>query len=137
MSIFIDVNILMYAAGAPHPHKEPCLALLDQMTNGHIDAATDTEALQELLHRYWHLGVPARGMELMKQTINIIRTILPVETPDMMVAGTLLMQHRRLEPRDAVHAAVMLNHGMTHLYSYDQAFDGVAGLIRLEPSLQA
>ena len=31
---FIDANVPMYAAGADHPLKGPCLAILDQIARG-------------------------------------------------------------------------------------------------------
>jgi predicted nucleic acid-binding protein len=50
--ILIDGNIFMYAAGAEHPHKAPCVALLRRVALGETEAAVDAEVLQEILHRY-------------------------------------------------------------------------------------
>jgi len=133
MRVFLDVNIIMYAAGASHPHKTPSSTLLEQVAQGGIDAVCDTEVLQELLYRYWHLKVLEEGLKLVAHVVRIIPAILPVSKADVLLATSLLAQHRSLEPRDAIHAAVMLNHGFTHLYSYDHHFDLIPGLKRLEP----
>lgn len=134
MKIFIDANILMYAAGAPSPHKGPSTALLEQVVEGVVDAVTDTEVLQEILHRYWHIQLLDKGCALVEQTARMIPDVLPVAQRDVLLAKDLLAQHRRgLEPRDAIHAAVMLNHGFSELYSYDTHFDAIPGLKRRQP----
>lgn len=133
MSAFLDVNVIMYAAGEPHPHKEPSIQFLQRVAHGALDILTDAEALQEILYRYWRLKRVAQGTALVEQVIRLVPNILPVEKADAVLASTLLTQHPRIEPRDAVHAAVMLNHGLTHLYSYDHHFDSIPDLKRLEP----
>ena len=133
MSVFLDVNIVMYAAGEPHAHKEPSLRLLREAAEGRHELVSDAEALQELLYRYWRLRQVDRGAALVQQMLRLVPTILPVEKRDVALASTLLTQHQQLEPRDAIHAAVMLNHGLTQLYSYDHHFDAIPSLSRLEP----
>ena len=54
--ILLDANILMYAAGAPHPHKAACLDLLARAAREEVEVAADVEVLQEVLHRYRAIG---------------------------------------------------------------------------------
>jgi predicted nucleic acid-binding protein len=133
MRIFLDVNIAMYAAGAPHPYRDPCRRLAERVARGDLDAVTDAEALQEILYRYWHLRIPEKGRALLESWTRVVPEVLPVTKGDAILAGVLMSEHPALEPRDAVHAAVMLNNGLTHLYSYDKGFDRVSGLKRLKP----
>lgn len=133
MRALLDVNIFMYAAGAPHPHKEPSLRLLQRVVDNELDVVTDTEALQEILYRYWKLKRAAQGIALVEEVTRLMPVILPVQRADAILAASLLGQHPQIEPRDAIHAAVMLNAGIAHLYSYDEHFDLVAGLKRLLP----
>lgn len=133
MRVFLDTNILMYAAGASHPHKAPSTRLLERVAEGSVDAVTDAEVLQELLYRSWHLHMLEQGVALVEHALQIIPAVLPVAKQDLVLASTLLTQHRTLEPRDAIHAAVMLNHGITRLYSYDRHFDAISNLERLQP----
>ena len=44
--IFIDVNVFMYAAGAPHSYKAPCVIILSDIEIGALAAAINTEAQQ-------------------------------------------------------------------------------------------
>ena len=133
MRVFLDVNVVMYAAGSSHPYREPSAQLLRRIAQGELDVVTDAEVLQELLYRYWHLNALSQGLTLVERVVGMMPDILPVTAPDMVLATTLLRQHRRLEPRDAVHAGVMLSHGITHLYSYDRLFETIPGFTRLEP----
>ena len=133
MKVFIDVNIFMYAAGSSHPHQEPSKRLLERIGHGDLEAVSDTETLQELLYRFWHLKQVSHGVALVHQVVRIVPTLLPIEKADVVLAARLLTAHAGLEPRDAIHAAAMLNRGITHLYSYDRHFDAIPGLTRLEP----
>lgn len=40
------------------------------------------------------------------------------------------MEHHSLSARDAVHAAVMLNHNVEWIATFDAGFDRVAGIRR-------
>lgn len=134
MRVFVDANIFMYAAGAAHPHKAPSIQLLTRMAGGEVESASDAEALQELLYRYWAVNQLDQGVALCDQAVRAVQTILPVDVSDVLIAKQLLAQHRTIEPRDAIHAAVMFNHGITRLYSYDRHFDVIRGITRLEPA---
>lgn len=48
----VDAKIFMYALGAMHANKLPAVDYLRRVANGEVDAATDAEVLQEILHRY-------------------------------------------------------------------------------------
>lgn len=133
MRVFVDANVFMYVVGVSHPHKAPSIRLLERIAGDETESVTDAEVLQELLYRYWAVQQLEQGLALCDQVVRVIHAILPVGISDVSVAQHLLRQHRLIEPRDAIHAAVMLNHGVTHLYSYDRHFDAIPGLKRLEP----
>jgi predicted nucleic acid-binding protein len=46
-------------------------------------------------------------------------------------AKTILMGHPGLSARDALHLAVMQQHGIERILSYDVDFDGLPGITRL------
>ncbi|HEY3080095.1 MAG TPA: hypothetical protein VGM69_09330 [Chloroflexota bacterium] len=41
---FIDANVPMYAVGADHPLKRPCLAVLRAVARGDLLAVSDAES---------------------------------------------------------------------------------------------
>jgi predicted nucleic acid-binding protein len=125
----------MYAAGAPHPYKGPCLRILTDLEMGVLSAVVNTEILQELLYRYSHVGMADKGIQLCREILNYPLTILPVTEPDVRLAIDLLdvYQARGLEPRDAIHAATMQNYGITRLLSADKDFDVMDLITRVDP----
>ena len=131
--IFIDANVLMYAAGATHPHKAPSLALLARIARGEVDGATNAEVLQEILHRYRSIGRWEEGRRVYDLTREIIVAVMPLTVETVDEARSLMDGHSELSARDAVHAAFCRVTGAQAICSYDRDFDRVPGLRRLEP----
>lgn len=131
--LLIDSNIFMYAAGADHPHKRPSLGLLRQVAQGELDAATDAEILQEILHRYRAIGRWPDGRQIYDRARLIVGAVIPVTAETVDSARRLLDRYEGLTARDALHAAVVELHGLEGIVSYDRDFDVVEGLTRSEP----
>jgi predicted nucleic acid-binding protein len=134
-TIFLDVNVFMYAAGAPHPYKESCIRILNDIETGTIAAAINTEILQELLYRYSHIGIPDKGIQLCREILLYPLMILPVTELDLRLAIDLFEVHRApgIYPRDAIHAATMQNNGIAKLISADKDFDSFGFIGRTDP----
>lgn len=130
---FLDTNIVMYAIGKDHPYKEPCRAVLEQVERDEIDVVTSVEVLQEILHRYYSLNRPELAELAYRSLEKGCEQIFPVTKADLDRAFDLLKVHPDIRSRDAVHAAVMLNNGLTHILSTDTHFDHIAGITRVEP----
>jgi predicted nucleic acid-binding protein len=125
----------MYAAGTPHRYKEACVRILSHMERGRMQAAIDTELIQEMLYRYSHIGLAEKGIELSRQIFEYPLIILPVTSADMHLAIDLYDRHRTagIRPRDAVHAAVARNNGILEVLSSDTDFDHFGFLNRIDP----
>jgi predicted nucleic acid-binding protein len=131
--IVVDSNILMYGAGSEHRHRAPSLALLERIAADEVEAITNTEVLQEILHRYRSIGRWEDGRRVYDLTRRILVTILPISVEVMDEARSLMDERPGLGARDAVHAAFTRSCGASAICSYDRGFDGVPGLLRLEP----
>lgn len=131
--ILVDANILMYAAGAPHPNKEPSARFLERVASGEEDAVVDAEILQEILHRYRALDRWEEGRRVFDLARVLLPVVLPVTVDILDRARLLLDAYPHLMARDALHAAVVLEHGLEALCSYDRDYDPVAGVRRMEP----
>jgi len=59
--------------------------------------------------------------------------MFPVATDDVDLALKLLQRYENIQPRDAIHAAIMLNNGLTTIYSTDSHFDEIKGIKRIDP----
>jgi predicted nucleic acid-binding protein len=133
--ILVDANILMYAAGASHPHKAPSVHLLEQIANGEVAATIDTGLLQEVLHRYRAIGRWADGRLVFDLARRLFPAVLPVTAAVMDRARALLDADASIMARDAVHAAVVLEQRLDAICSFDRDFDRITGIVRVEPAM--
>jgi predicted nucleic acid-binding protein len=131
--ILLDANILMYAAGTPHPHKAPSAALLERIARGEIEAALDAEVLQEILHRYRAIRRWKDGRHVYDLARRSVVTVLPITAEVTDQARAIMDDHPRLRARDALHAAVCLAAGAEAICSYDADLEVVGILHRVEP----
>jgi len=130
---FIDANIIMYTVGKEHKYKDLCSLLVRRIAEENIVVASDTEVLQEILYRYWLIGEFKRARETYNDFKSLISLMFPVTIDDVNLALELLERHQNIQPRDAIHAAVMLNNGLTRIYSTDVHFDEIKGIERIDP----
>ncbi|MEO7363156.1 MAG: type II toxin-antitoxin system VapC family toxin [Gemmatimonadaceae bacterium] len=131
--ILVDTHIIMYAAGAPHPNKEPSARLLEQIARGEIEAAIDAEALQEILHRYRAINRWNDEKKVYDLARQIFPVVIPVTAEVTDQARQFLDYHKGMMARDALHAAVVITEGLGGIYPYDADFEGISGVRRLEP----
>jgi uncharacterized protein len=131
--VFIDSNVPMYVAGREHGNREPARRFLDRVRAARVDGCTSTEVLQEILYRYSAL----RRLDLARQVYDLFVAVCPVAYPvdlsDTDRARDLLCGGENISARDAVHAAVMLNHGLTEIATFDEGFDRIEGIRRVRP----
>lgn len=131
--ILVDSNIFMYAAGALHPNKRPSVRWLERVARGEVDAVVDAEVLQEILHRYRAIGRWDEGRRVYDHARRLVPVTIPVGAEVLDQARRLLDSHAHLMARDALHAAVVLEHGLRTICSYDRDFDDIKGIRRVEP----
>ena len=129
----IDTNVIMYAAGAEHPHKRPSVALLERVAGGDLEATIDAEVLQEILHRYRAIGRWAEGRQVYDLTRRLFPSVVPVTAQVLDRARRVLDTEPRIMARDALHAAIVMTEGLEAVCSYDRDFDRIKGIVRREP----
>lgn len=129
----IDANIFIYAVGSPHSYKAPCRGVLRAIREGRIQAATNTEALQEVLHFYHGRGAVAFGATYVKRLLRTLPSVIEIDGRIIDRAASLVVSHTALATRDLVHAAVVLEHGLEGIISADRGFDQIPGIQRFDP----
>ena len=129
--IFVDSNVPMYVAGRDLPLRDPARRFLERARAGHIDICTSTEVLQEILYRYAALKRLDLAAAVYDIFVQLCPTVFPVALADTDRAKTLLTSVSGLSARDAVHAAVMLNHEVSQIATFDEGFDQVSGVDRV------
>lgn len=135
MPVFLDTNVFLYAAGADAALREPCARVLREVAAGRLLALTSTEVVQELIYVLQRRQRLQDGLRLARGVMGLFSELLPVRQVEMVRACDLLSRRQTLSTRDAVHAATMLNHGISQIISADQHFDQLTeeGILRISP----
>jgi hypothetical protein len=133
-AFFVDSNIIMYAVGTEHPYRSPCLDALDRIIRESLQAVVSSEIHQEILHRYLSIGLPEQAREISVKLETIIPATLPVTLADIHRVRKLAERYPALKARDLIHAAVMLENGLTRILSTDRHFDQLAEIERIDPN---
>ena len=132
MKVFIDSNIPMYVAGAAHPNRDPARRFLKRVRSGDVEGCTSTEVLQEILYRYSAIGRRDLGTEVYDLFVQLCPVVFDVTLADTDGARNLLADYPALSARDCVHAAVMKNHDVEVIATFDTGFDRITGIRRAE-----
>jgi uncharacterized protein len=123
--IVLDTSVLVYAVGAEHPFREPCLRLLAAATS--VRLTTTAGVIQEFVHVRQRRRPRADAVALGQAYLDLLSPLL--EVPDAAVSDALelLVKHERLGSFDAVLVAAAARGGCTAVVSADAAFGQVAG----------
>jgi uncharacterized protein len=121
----------MYLVGAPHPHKSDAQRLLEKLVSQRERLVTDAEVLQEILHRYVAIDRRDAIQPAFDALLGVVDQVLAVDLAVVERAKQIVHGRRRLSARDAVHLAIMEQHGIEQVLSFDSGFDGFPGVTRL------
>jgi predicted nucleic acid-binding protein len=129
--ILIDSNIPMYLVGSAHPHKVDARRLLERLITDNRRLVIDAEVLQEILHRYVAIDRRDAIQPCFDVILEVADEVIPITAETMSAARESVLGHPGLTARDAVHLAVMREHGIEEILSFDRHFDGLPGVTRL------
>ncbi len=129
--IFVDSNVPMYLIGAAHPHKTDAQRLLEQCITRNQRLVTNTEVLQEILHRYVAIRRRDAIQPAYDALLGVVDEVLPIVQQDLQRAKDIVLGSSTVSARDALHLAVMEHHKIDTVLSFDSGFDGHPGITRL------
>jgi predicted nucleic acid-binding protein len=133
VTVFVDTSVLMYAAGADHPMREPCGRVMRAIDDGRLEAVTSAEVVQEILHRFLAVRRPDIAQALARSTLDTFAPVLPITHALMRRVPDLAARYPALAARDLVHVATCIHEGIVEILSTDRGFDGVRELRRIPP----
>ena len=128
---FIDSNVPMYLVGAAHPHKIDAQRLLGRSIADGERLVTDTEVLQEVLHRYVAIGRRDAIQPAFDALLGVVDEVFAVDLAAVERAKAVVLGNPRLSARDALHVATMERHGVERIITFDAGFDDVPGISRV------
>jgi len=129
--ILVDSNVPMYLVGAPHPHKTDAQRWLEKLVRERQRLVTDAEVLQEILHRYVAIDRRDGIQPAFDALLAVVDEVLRVTSAAVERAKQIVLEYRRLSARDAVHLAIMEQHAIGQILSFDSGFDSFPGITRL------
>jgi len=121
----------MYLIGAPHPHKSDTQRLLEKLVSDRQRLVTDAEVLQEILHRYVAIDRRDAIQPAFDALLGVVDQVLAVDRAVAERAKEIVLGRRQISARHAVHLAVMEQHGIEQILTFDSGFDGSPGITRL------
>jgi predicted nucleic acid-binding protein len=156
-TVFVDANILIFALTNHPTHGAACTVFLDRAEHQQIVAVTSTHVLGEVVHRMMSIEAadrfawPVQGIanRLRRHPSEVQQLVKPRQALDEINAAGLgiltiavplvglatdVSRLTGLLYGDALIVAVMRDHGLTQLASFDADFDRVPGLTRYSPA---
>ena len=121
----------MYVVGGSHPNKVAAQRLLEKALLDRQRLVTDAEVFQEILHRYISINRRDAIQPAFDSLLTLVDEVIPVDRKTVENAKQIVLAYRRLSARDAIHLAVMRQHGIDQILSFDSGFDQFPGITRL------
>jgi len=117
----------MYLVGAAHPHKRDAQRLLEELITARERLLTDTEVLQERLHRYVAIDRRDAIQPAFDALLGVVDEVLAVDHTILERAKQIVLGYHRL----SVHLAVMERNGVERILSFDPGFDSFPKIKRI------
>lgn len=87
--------------------------------------------LQEILHRYVSIHRPDAIQPAFNALLGVVDEVFSVDQVAVERAKAIVLGQKGLSARNSVHLAIMQIQGIGRILSFDQGFDGLAGITRL------
>jgi predicted nucleic acid-binding protein len=121
----------MYLIGSASSQKTDAQRLLEKLVSERQRLVTDAEVLQEILHRYISVNRRHDIQRAFDALLSVVDEVFSIEHSAVERAKQIVFAYQRLSARDAVHLAVMEQHGIERILTFDSGFDGLPGITRL------
>lgn len=131
--VYLDAAVFVHALGREGELRRACQRLLDAMESHDLVGESAVLVIDEVTHvRFRRLR---DRTEAAREARDVAAVLLlhEVSPADIDRALDLFEGHDSLDMRDALHAAVAQRAGLDTVVTTDSDFDGIAGLLRVDP----
>jgi uncharacterized protein len=131
---FIDTNIfLRYLTKDDSVQFPRCRQLFKKAQDGEVLLVTSTLVIAEII---WTLAsyyqVP-KDQIIEKASIIVGSEVVQIPEKDLIAEALVLYARKNVDYIDAYNAVLLKHLNLKEIYSYDQDFDKIDGIDRLEP----
>ncbi|MEZ0384007.1 type II toxin-antitoxin system VapC family toxin [Mycobacterium sp. pW045] len=130
--ILLDTTVLVYAKGSEHRFRDPCRDLLQAIIDGHIEATTTPEVIQEFVHIRARRLDRRDAVTLGRSYSEVLLPLVSVTVDHLERGLTMFETIPSIGAFDAVLAAVAKSTGAT-LVSADGGFSDIPGITHVVP----
>jgi predicted nucleic acid-binding protein len=126
---FVDANAILYSA-VEGEARANCHRVLKAIAAGEVEGRTSPAVLEEV----WHVSMRSFGgalNDLVGKALAVFYPLLPVT--EAALAHALSMPDSELGAKDRLHVGTCATHEIDTVLSADRAFDGIAGIRRVDP----
>jgi len=130
---YLDSNVFILAIAYKGRKPDAAKDLLLKMVRGELRGVTSSltvdEVVWSVLKNTGKRDVAIEQGERLFKLANLL--IVSVDAQSVLRGLSLMRAHRELKPRDAIHAGVCMNKGISIIHSDDPDFDSIPGLRRI------
>ena len=136
---FLDANVFVYAYYKPkkqltekeHQMKEHAKTIISNVSKGNEDIMMTVVHVSEVANVLKH-GMPQNQLTPILRGLFMLDNVKILDvTKDAYFAATELGEDLKLEPNDALAVDMMRQNNIVEIYSFDEHFNQVDGIIRL------
>jgi predicted nucleic acid-binding protein len=128
--IYLDANVFLNAILTREKEGEKARTIIKKLQKGELTAATSALTFDEV---FWIVKKHRDFEKALKATKALLEipnlTFLEVNDETLWSSYNLIEKYK-LDPRDAIHLACALNHGIFTIVSEDEDFDKVKEIKR-------
>lgn len=128
---YLDANVFIYAAMGAESKAVPAQKILQKVAEGDMDACTSTLTWDEIV---WAVKKALGYNDAREEGIKFLafpNLKLISADANIVAEAQRLITETKLKPRDAIHAASAIRHGIREFVSDDPDFDAVSEIKRI------
>ncbi len=121
---YLDSNVFIYPALYEGVKSNKAQKLLKKIVNGEEKGATAAPTIDEVLWILWQNTTRKKAIKEVEDILQFPNLkILDVKSENLIKVISLMKENQDLKPRDSIHLATMLSHGIYTIITDDKDFD--------------
>lgn len=134
-AVFLDANAIIYALDKTSEFYDNTVATIQQFLDEQLDFYTSHHVIEEVLHIAQKIFPSKTSLLQVVEEIEKIPSLViiePAQNLDFAKRYAKLAQYMKMGVNDALILQLMLDAGITKLFSYDQKFVKKAQLLDIQ-----
>ena len=134
-AVFLDANVIIYALDRTSDQHEGVVKIIDKLLKDQINLCSSNHVIEEVLHIIQRIPQNITPLSEVVEEINNIPNLIFIEpsaTIDFSRRYAKLCQQPNLGVNDALILQLMIDAGISRLFSYDKKLIKEASTLNIE-----